>query len=171
MQEDRSKLARRDVPFSDPLAVQGYPGGYGGWTSTRVRELHLFDYLIVIRKHLALSLTFLLTLVSVVAVATYKMKPVYVGTAPGGVCGWRCSGSCVVTRGAAAVTIRCPSPRDAEPMEQRNLLIAIVLSVGILIAFQFAFERADALQQIFDLRIHGAVSWTSCVPGCRERDA
>ena len=26
-------------------------------------------------------------------------------------------------------------------MEQRNLLIAIVLSVGILIAFQFAFER------------------------------
>jgi len=62
--------------------VQGYPGGYGGWTSTtRVRELHLFDYLIVIRKHLALSLTFLLTLVSVVAVATYKMKPVYVATA------------------------------------------------------------------------------------------
>jgi len=26
-------------------------------------------------------------------------------------------------------------------MEQRNLLLAIVLSVGILIAFQFAFER------------------------------
>src|SRR5438309_8373915 len=28
-----------------------------------------------------------------------------------------------------------------DEMEQRNLLIAIVLSVGILIAFQFAFER------------------------------
>jgi succinoglycan biosynthesis transport protein ExoP len=81
MQEDRSKLARRDIPFSDPLAVQGYPAGYGNWNSTRVREMHLFDYLIVIRKHLALSLTFLLTLVSVVAVATYKMKPVYVATA------------------------------------------------------------------------------------------
>src|SRR5712671_3451013 len=26
-------------------------------------------------------------------------------------------------------------------MEQRNLLIAIVLSVGILVAFQFGFER------------------------------
>ena len=26
-------------------------------------------------------------------------------------------------------------------MEQRNLLIAIVLSVGILIGFQFVFER------------------------------
>jgi polysaccharide biosynthesis transport protein len=82
MQEDRSKLARRDIPLADPLAVPGYPSGYGGgWTSTRVREMHLFDYLIVVRKHLALSLTFLLTLVSVVAVATYKMKPVYVAAA------------------------------------------------------------------------------------------
>jgi succinoglycan biosynthesis transport protein ExoP len=82
MQEDRSKLARRDIPLSDPLTVQGYPSGYGtGWTSTRVREMHLLDYLIVVRKHLALSLTFLLTLVSVVAVAAYKMKPVYLATA------------------------------------------------------------------------------------------
>ena len=31
-------------------------------------------------------------------------------------------------------------------MEQRNLLIAIVLSVGILIAFQFAFERMRPAQ-------------------------
>ena len=31
-------------------------------------------------------------------------------------------------------------------MEQRNLLIAIVLSVGILIAFQFAFERLRPAQ-------------------------
>jgi YidC/Oxa1 family membrane protein insertase len=31
-------------------------------------------------------------------------------------------------------------------MEQRNLLIAIVLSVGILIAFQFAFERMRPVQ-------------------------
>src|SRR5437867_12604948 len=47
--------------------------------------------------------------------------------------------------------IRCPNPaapmvchrvRDAESeMEQRNLLLAIVLSVGILIVFQFACER------------------------------
>jgi succinoglycan biosynthesis transport protein ExoP len=80
MQEDRSKLARREIPLSEPLTVQGYPS-YGNWNSTRARELHLLDYLIVIRKHLALSLTFLLTLVSVVAVATYKMKPVYVATA------------------------------------------------------------------------------------------
>ena len=82
MQEDRSKLARRDPGWSDSLATQGsYPSGNGEWTASRVREMHLMDYLIVIRKHLALSLTFLLTLVSVVAIATYKMKPVYVATA------------------------------------------------------------------------------------------
>src|SRR5438045_7851809 len=34
-----------------------------------------------------------------------------------------------------------PPNSNHHQMEQRNLLIAIVLSVGILIAFQFAFER------------------------------
>src|ERR1700737_3474968 len=60
-------------------------------------------------------------------------------------------GSPAALHGAAAATIRSPSPvapigcqrvRAAESeMEQRNLLLAIVLSVGILIVFQFAFER------------------------------
>src|SRR5262249_50754994 len=36
---------------------------------------------------------------------------------------------------------RRSSANHHDDMEQRNLLIAIVLSVGILIAFQFAFER------------------------------
>jgi succinoglycan biosynthesis transport protein ExoP len=80
MQDDGSKLARREIPWADPLAVPSYPGGNGGW-SPHSREMHLFDYLIVVRKHLVLSLTFLLTLVSVVAIATFKMKPVYVATA------------------------------------------------------------------------------------------
>jgi succinoglycan biosynthesis transport protein ExoP len=81
MQEDRSKLARRDTPWADPLPVPGYSGGNGGWPTGHVREMHLVDYLIVVRKHLALSLAFLLTLVSVVAIATFKMKPVYIATA------------------------------------------------------------------------------------------
>ncbi len=80
MQEDQSKLARREA-WSDPLAVQAYPSGNGGWASSPMREMHLVDYLIVVRKHMILALTFLLTLVSVVAVATFKMKPVYVATA------------------------------------------------------------------------------------------
>jgi len=81
MQEDQSKLARREVAWADPLAVQAYPSGNGGWASSPMREMHLVDYLIVVRKHIVLALTFLLTLVSVVAVATFKMKPVYVASA------------------------------------------------------------------------------------------
>ena len=81
MQDDQSKLARRDAGWNDPLAVPSYPAGNNGWAASPMREMHLLDYLIVVRKHMVLALTFLLTLVSVVAVATFKMKPVYVATA------------------------------------------------------------------------------------------
>jgi capsular exopolysaccharide synthesis family protein len=50
------------------------------WQPVR-QQAHLFDYLLVIRKHLLLSLSFLLTLVTVVTIATFRMKPVYVATA------------------------------------------------------------------------------------------
>src|SRR6516164_4426979 len=68
----------------------------------------------------------------------------------------RCGGSPAATLGAAAGTIRCRRPAVSidhglawaleTEMEQRNLLIAIVLSVGILIAFQFVFERMRPAQ-------------------------
>src|SRR5271154_2203653 len=41
------------------------------------REPHLLDYLIILRKHQWLILTFLLTVVTVVTIASFKMKPVY----------------------------------------------------------------------------------------------
>jgi polysaccharide biosynthesis transport protein len=41
------------------------------------REPHLLDYLIILRKHQWLILTFVLTVVTVVTIATFKMKPVY----------------------------------------------------------------------------------------------
>src|SRR5580693_2602116 len=40
-------------------------------------EPHLLDYLIILRKHQWLILTFLLTVVTVVTIASFKMKPVY----------------------------------------------------------------------------------------------
>ena len=40
-------------------------------------EPHLLDYLIILRKHQWLILTFLLTVVTVVAIASFKTKPVY----------------------------------------------------------------------------------------------
>jgi succinoglycan biosynthesis transport protein ExoP len=41
------------------------------------REPHLLDYLIILRKHQWLIVTFLLTVVTVVTIASFKMKPVY----------------------------------------------------------------------------------------------
>src|ERR1700676_733424 len=45
------------------------------------REPHLLDYLIVLRKHQWLILFFLLTIVSIVSIATIRMQPVYQATA------------------------------------------------------------------------------------------
>ena len=41
------------------------------------REPHLLDYLIILRKHQWLILTFLLTVVTAVTIASFKMKPEY----------------------------------------------------------------------------------------------
>src|SRR6266516_3692899 len=69
-------------------------------------------------------------------------------TAPGAARCSPCGGSCAAIPGAAAATTRSPrvwslgrAPFKPSPMEQRNLLLAIVLSVGILIAFQYVAER------------------------------
>jgi capsular exopolysaccharide synthesis family protein len=45
------------------------------------REPHLLDYVIVLRKHQWLILFFLLAIVSIVTIATFRMQPVYEATA------------------------------------------------------------------------------------------
>ena len=45
------------------------------------REPHLYDYLLILRKHQWLILTFLLAVVTFVSIATFRMKPVYVASA------------------------------------------------------------------------------------------
>ena len=45
------------------------------------REPHLYDYLLILRKHQWLILSFLLTVVTIVSVATFRMRPVYIATA------------------------------------------------------------------------------------------
>src|SRR5277367_3539222 len=44
------------------------------------REPHLYDYLLILRKHQWLILSFVLAVVTIVSVATFKMQPVYVAT-------------------------------------------------------------------------------------------
>jgi succinoglycan biosynthesis transport protein ExoP len=45
------------------------------------REPHLYDYLLILRKHQWLILSFLLTVVTIVSVATFRTRPVYVAKA------------------------------------------------------------------------------------------
>jgi succinoglycan biosynthesis transport protein ExoP len=78
--EDAPSFALRDrKPSEMPLAVIPAPV-VPPWEHMP-REPHLLDYLIILRKHQWLILAFLLTVVTVVTVATFKMKPVYQATA------------------------------------------------------------------------------------------
>src|ERR1700722_6564959 len=45
------------------------------------REPHLYDYLLILRKNQWLILSFMLTVVTIVAIATFRIQPVYVATA------------------------------------------------------------------------------------------
>ncbi|MGH9685948.1 MAG: GumC family protein [Candidatus Acidiferrales bacterium] len=77
--EDASRFSIRDRKLSDTLAVIPAPSALP-WEQMP-REPHLLDYLIVLRKHQWLILTFFLTVVTVVTIASFKMKPVYRATA------------------------------------------------------------------------------------------
>ncbi|MGH9775227.1 MAG: GumC family protein [Candidatus Acidiferrales bacterium] len=79
MMEEASKLALRDRRLGDALSVIPAPSVLP-WDQV-AREPHLLDYLIILRKHQWLILTFLLTVVTVVTIASFKMKPVYVASA------------------------------------------------------------------------------------------
>jgi capsular exopolysaccharide synthesis family protein len=45
------------------------------------REPHLLDYVVLLRKHQWLILTFFVTVVTIVTIASFKMKPIYVASA------------------------------------------------------------------------------------------
>jgi polysaccharide biosynthesis transport protein len=63
----------------DSLAVVS-PAPPTGWGQPS-RETNLLDYLVVLRKHQWMILTFLLLVVTIVTIASFKMKPVYVASA------------------------------------------------------------------------------------------
>jgi len=77
--EDASRLVMRDRKGADSLSlITAAP--IASWEQMP-KEPHLLDYLIILRKHQWLVLSFLLTVVTVVTIATFKMKPVYVAAA------------------------------------------------------------------------------------------
>jgi polysaccharide biosynthesis transport protein len=60
-------------------AIELMPTSLKAWELSP-REPHLYDYLLILRKHLWLTLTFMLSVVTIVAIATFRMQPVYVAT-------------------------------------------------------------------------------------------
>src|SRR5271168_1276945 len=73
--EEASRLVARERKPGDSLTVIA-PPSVVPWDQMP-REPHLLDYVIILRKHQWLILTFLLTVVTVVTIASFKMKPIY----------------------------------------------------------------------------------------------
>ncbi|HTZ99649.1 MAG TPA: polysaccharide biosynthesis tyrosine autokinase [Candidatus Aquilonibacter sp.] len=72
--EDRYAIRERKA--GESLTVIPPPAAVVPWDAVP-REPHLLDYVIILRKHQWLILTFLVTVVTVVTIASFKMKPVY----------------------------------------------------------------------------------------------
>jgi polysaccharide biosynthesis transport protein len=77
---DENTIIPRDRKAPGPIEIITAPATPIAWEQPQ-REPHLIDYLRILRKHRWLILTFLLTIVTLVAIATFKMKPVYQATA------------------------------------------------------------------------------------------
>src|ERR1017187_477139 len=77
---DDFKLISRDDPANgavDIVSQAGRPTTF----ELSPREPHLYDYLLILRKHQWLILSFMLAVVTIVSIATFRMQPVYVATA------------------------------------------------------------------------------------------
>lgn len=73
--DDASRFAVRERRPGESLAV--LPASPVAAWDHLPRVPHLLDYFIILRKHQWLILTFLLTIVTVVTIASFKTKPVY----------------------------------------------------------------------------------------------
>ena len=79
MAED-NKLVPRDMPSNGAIELLG-PSSRLAAFDLSPREPHLYDYLLILRKHQWLILSFLLAVVTIVSIATFRMQPVYSTTA------------------------------------------------------------------------------------------
>ncbi len=71
-----NKLVRVDHQSAGALDVTADPRRFSHW-EPGPRDPHLMDYVITLRKHQWLILSFLLTVVTIVTLASFKMRPVY----------------------------------------------------------------------------------------------
>ena len=76
---DEHKLASRETSAIPVEVLQ--PSARLSSFELSPREPHLYDYLLILRKHQWLILSFMLAVVTIVAIVTFRMRPVYVATA------------------------------------------------------------------------------------------
>jgi polysaccharide biosynthesis transport protein len=76
---DESKLVPRENGSNGAIELSPVPTRLPAWDLS-AREPHLYDYLLILRKHQWLILSFLLAVTTIVAIATFRMQPIYVAT-------------------------------------------------------------------------------------------
>jgi capsular exopolysaccharide synthesis family protein len=79
MAED-NKLVPRESASNGPVEILSSASRLPAWDLSP-REPHLYDYLLILRKHQWLILSFLLAVVTIVSIATFRMQPVFVTSA------------------------------------------------------------------------------------------
>lgn len=80
MAED-SKIVPRDPGSNGTVEIFSPTGPRIPPVGLSPHEPHLYDYLLILRKHQWLILSFLLAVVTLVSIATFRMKPIYVASA------------------------------------------------------------------------------------------
>jgi succinoglycan biosynthesis transport protein ExoP len=77
---DESKIAPREHGSNGTVELLSAPSRLPVWELSP-REPHLYDYLLILRKQQWLIISFMLAVVTIVTIATFRMQPVYVATA------------------------------------------------------------------------------------------
>jgi succinoglycan biosynthesis transport protein ExoP len=78
---DDSKIVPRDPGSNGHVEILSATASHVPPLGLSPREPHLYDYLLILRKQKWLILSFLVAVVTIVSIATFRMKPVYVASA------------------------------------------------------------------------------------------
>ena len=80
MAEEINNLVPRENGANGHVELVPVSNGFASFDLSP-HEPHLYDYLLILRKHQWLILSFMLSVVTIVSIATFRMQPVYVATA------------------------------------------------------------------------------------------
>ena len=76
---EEDKIVPRENGSNGAIELLPVPSRFPAWELSP-REPHLYDYLLILRKHQWLILSFIFAVVTVTTIATFRMQPVYVAT-------------------------------------------------------------------------------------------